>query len=160
LEHIGDPKSPLVYRGPSARVARTVRPWVHGPSGTLARIVRLLADFRIDLVVNFFRLSSYYWDSLYSIFSGFGGLKKKLAGQFLSKCHHAHDSDYNPATDSEAQSSDGGSVSLDTEDAPHSHPDYPIDITGWTYPRMRFSMAEYSSRRTVDQFSLPNDTNI
>jgi hypothetical protein len=49
---------------------------------------------------------------------------------------------------------------LDTEDAPHSHPDYPIDITGWTYPKMCFSMAEYSSRRTIDQFSLPSDTNI
>ena len=125
-----------------------------------ARTVCLLADFPIDLVVNFFRLSSYYWDSLYSIFSGFGGLKKKLAGQFLSRRLRADDSDYNPATDSEAQSSAGGSVSLDTEGAPHSHPDYPIDITGWTYPKMRFSMAEYSSRRTVDQFSLPSDTNI
>jgi hypothetical protein len=93
-------------------------------------------------------------------FSGFSGLKKKLAGLFVSKPHRANDSDYNPATDSEAQSLAGGSVSLDTEDAPHSHPDYPIDITGWTYPRMRFSMVEYSSRRTVDQFSLPNDTNI
>jgi hypothetical protein len=49
---------------------------------------------------------------------------------------------------------------LDTKDAPHSHPDYPIDITGWTYPKMCFSMAEYSSRRTIDQFSLPSDTNI
>jgi hypothetical protein len=94
-----------------------------------ARTVRLLADFPIDLVVNFFRLSSYYWDSLYSIFSGFSGLKKKLAGRFMSKRRRADDSDYNPATDSEAQSSAGGSVSLDNEDAPHSHPDYPIDIT-------------------------------
>ena len=32
-----------------------------------ARTVRLLADFPIDLVVKFFRLSSYYWDSLYSV---------------------------------------------------------------------------------------------
>jgi hypothetical protein len=78
----------------------------------------------------------------------------------MSKRRWADDSDYNPATNSEAQSSAGGSVSLDTEDAPHSHLDYPIDITRWTYPRMRFSMSEYSSRRTVDQFSLPNDTNI
>jgi hypothetical protein len=93
-------------------------------------------------------------------FSGFGGLKKKLAGRFLSKRHHADDSDYNPATDSEAQSLARGSVSLDTEDASLSHPDYPIDITRWTYPRMWFSMVEYSSRRTVDQFFLPNDTNI
>jgi hypothetical protein len=78
----------------------------------------------------------------------------------LSKRRRAHDSDCNPATDFEAQSSAGGSVSLDVEDAPYSHPDYPIDITGWTYPTMRFSMAEYSSKRTVDQFSLPDDTNI
>jgi hypothetical protein len=93
-------------------------------------------------------------------FSGFYGLKKKLAGRFLSKHRRADDSDYNLATDSEAQSSAGGSVSLDAEDAPHSHPDYPIDIIGWTYPRMRFFMAEYSSKRTDDQFSLQNDTSI
>jgi hypothetical protein len=99
-------------------------------------------------------------DSSYYIFSGFGGLKKKLAGQFLSKHRRADDSDYNPAMNSEAQSSTGGSVSLDAKDAPPSHSDYPINITGWTYPRMRFSMAEYSSKRTVDQFYLPNDTNI
>jgi hypothetical protein len=93
-------------------------------------------------------------------FSGFGGLKKKLVGRFLSKRRRADDFDYNPATDSEAQSSAGGSVSLDAEDAPHSHHDYPIDVTRWTYPRMQFSMTEYSSKRTVDQFSLPSDTNI
>jgi hypothetical protein len=69
----------------------------------------------------------------------------------LSKRRRADDTDYNPATDSEAQSSAGGSVSLDTVDAPHTHPDYQINITGWTYPKMRFSMAEYSSRRTVDR---------
>jgi hypothetical protein len=133
---------------------------VRGPSGTLAWTVRLLADYPIDLVVIF---SGYYLiiGILYIMFfSVFGGLKKKLAGRFLSKRRRVDDSGYNPATDSEAQSSVGGSVSLDTEDAPHSHPDYPIDITGWTYPRMRFSMAEYSSRRTVDQFSSPSDTNI
>jgi hypothetical protein len=93
-------------------------------------------------------------------FNGFGGLKKKLAGWFFSKRRRADDSDYNPATNFEAQSSTGGNVSLDAEDAPHLHLDYPIDIKGWTYPRMRFSMAEYSSKRTVDQFSLSNDTNI
>jgi hypothetical protein len=87
-------------------------------------------------------------------------MQKKLAGRFLPKHRHVDDSDYNPATDSEAQSSVGGIVSLDAEDAPHSHLDHPINNTGWTYPRMRFSMAEYSSKRTVDQFSLPNDTNI
>ena len=56
----------------------------------------------------------------------------------MSKRRWADDSDYNPATNSEAQSSAGGSVSLDTEDAPHSHLDYPIDITGWTYPGCDF----------------------
>jgi hypothetical protein len=91
---------------------------------------------------------------------GFGGLTKKLAGWFLSKRHRADDRDYNSATDSDAQSLARGSVPLDIEDAPHTHPDYPIDVTGWTYPKMRFSMAEYSSRRTIDQFSLPCDTNI
>ena len=35
-------------------------------------------------------------------FSGLGGLKKKLAGRFLSKRRRADDSDYNPATDYEA----------------------------------------------------------
>jgi hypothetical protein len=78
----------------------------------------------------------------------------------LSKRRRANDSDYNPATDSEAQSSAGGSVTFDAEDAPHSHPDYPIDITGWTYPRMQFSMVGCSSKRTINQFSLPSDTNI
>jgi hypothetical protein len=78
----------------------------------------------------------------------------------LSKRRRVDDTNYNLATDSEAQSSAGGSVSLDTEDAPHTHPDYPINVTGWTYPKIRFSMAEYSSRRTVDQLSLPCDTNI
>jgi hypothetical protein len=67
--------------------------------------------------------------------SGLGGLKKKLAGRFKSKRCRADDADYNPATDSEAQSSAGGSISMDTEDAPHAHLDYPIDVTGWTYPR-------------------------
>ena len=60
---------------------------------------------------------------------GFGGLKKKLAVRFLSKHRHEDDTDYNPVTDSEAQSLAGSSVSLDTEDAPHTHPDYPIVIT-------------------------------
>jgi hypothetical protein len=92
--------------------------------------------------------------------SGLGGLWKKLVGRFKSKRPHADDADYNPTTDSEAQSSAGGSVSMDTEDVPHTHPDYPIDITGWTYPKRRFSMAEYCSRRTVNQYALPSDTNI
>jgi regulator of replication initiation timing len=49
---------------------------------------------------------------------------------------------------------------MDTEDAPHAHPDFPIDNTEWTYHKRRFSMAEYCSRRTVNQYSLPSDTNI
>jgi hypothetical protein len=82
--------------------------------------------------------------------SGLGGLRKKLAGRFKSKRPRADDADYNPTTDSEAQSLAGGSVSMDTEGVPHTHLDYPIDIIGWTYPKRRFSMAEYYSRRTVN----------
>jgi hypothetical protein len=93
-------------------------------------------------------------------FSGLGGLRKKLVGRFKSKRPRADDADYNPTTDSEAQSSARGSISMDIEDVPHAHPDYPIDITGWTYPKRRFSMAEYCSRRTVNQYDLPSDTNI
>jgi hypothetical protein len=100
------------------------------------------------------------WDSFICYYSGIGGLKKKLLGCFLSKRCRANDTDYNLATDSEAQSSARGSVFLDTENVPHTHPDYSIDIIGWAYPKMRFSMAEYSSRRTVDQFTLLCDTNI
>jgi hypothetical protein len=92
--------------------------------------------------------------------SGLGGLRKKLVGRFKSKRPRADDVDYNPTTDSEAQSSTGGSISMDTEDVPHAHPDYLIDITGWTYPKRRFSMAKYCSRRTVNQYALPSDTNI
>jgi hypothetical protein len=87
--------------------------------------------------------------------SGMGGLRKKLAGRFKSKRPRADDADYNLATDSKAQSSAGGSISMDTEDVPHTHPDYPIDITGWTYPKRRLSMAEYCSRRIVNQYDLP-----
>jgi hypothetical protein len=91
---------------------------------------------------------------------GLGGLRKKLAGRFKSKRPRGDDADYTPTTDSEAQSSAGGTESMDTEDFPHVHPDYPIDTTGWTYPKRRFSMAEYCSRRTVNQYTLPSDTNI
>ena len=77
------------------------------------------------------------------------GPKKKLAWRFLSKRHRADDTDYSLGTDSEARSSGGGSVSLDTKDAPRSHLDFPIDITGWTYAKRRFSKTEYYSRRTV-----------
>jgi hypothetical protein len=132
---------------------------VRRPSGTLAQTARLLADLPIDVVV-IFQVIILLFGFFIFYFSGFSGLMKKLAGQFVSKRRRADDSDYNPATNSEAQSSVGGSVSLDTKDAPHSHPDYPIDITGWTYHMMRFSMADYSFRRTVDQFSLLIDTNI
>jgi hypothetical protein len=92
--------------------------------------------------------------------SGLGGLRKKLAGRFKSKRPRANDADYTPTTDSKAQSSDGGNVSMDTEDIPHIHPDYPIDITGWTFPKRRFSMVEYCSRRTMNQYTLPSDTNV
>jgi hypothetical protein len=61
--------------------------------------------------------------------SGMGDLRKKLACRFKSKRPHADDADYTPTTDSEAQFSAGRSVSMDTEDIPHTHPDYPIDIT-------------------------------
>jgi hypothetical protein len=126
---------PSVDRPPSGRIANSFYTW-------------------------FQLLSSNCWDSFIYYYSGFGGLKKKLVGRFLSKRRRADDTNYNPATDSEAQLSIGGSVSLDTKDAPHTHPDYPIDVTGWTYPKMRFYMAEHSSRSTVDQISLPCDTNI
>ena len=92
--------------------------------------------------------------------SGLGGLRKKLVGHFKSKRPRADDADYTPTTGSEAQSSAGGSVSMDTEDVPHIHPDYPIDITEWTCPKRRFSMAEYCSRWTVNQYALPSDTNV
>jgi hypothetical protein len=92
--------------------------------------------------------------------NGLGGLKKKLAGRFKSKSHRADDADYNPATDSKAQSSAGGNIYMDTKDVPHAHPDYPIDITGWTYSKRIFSMDEYYSRRTVNQYDLPSNTNI
>lgn len=78
----------------------------------------------------------------------------------MSKRRRVDDTDNNPAIDPEAQSLAGGNISLDTVDAPHTHTDYQISITGWTYPKMRFSMAEYSSKRTVDRFTLPCDTNI
>jgi hypothetical protein len=91
---------------------------------------------------------------------GLSGLKKKLAGRFQLMRRRADDADYNPGTDSEAQSSARGSVSMDTEDAPHAHPNFPIDVTGWTYPKRRFSMAEYCFMRIINQYALPSDTNI
>jgi hypothetical protein len=35
-----------------------------------------------------------------------------------------------------------------------------IHITRWTFPKKRFSMAEYCSRRTINQYTLPSDTNV
>jgi hypothetical protein len=61
--------------------------------------------------------------------SGLGGLHKKLVGRFKSKRPRADDADYTQTTNSEAQSSARGSESTDTEDIPHTHPDYLIDIT-------------------------------
>jgi hypothetical protein len=94
--------------------------------------------------------------------SGLGGLKKKLAGRFKSKRRRVDDADYNRLQTQRPnhQLGPGGSISMDTEDALHAHPDYPIDVTGWTYPKRRFSMAEYCSRRTFNQYDLPSDTNI
>jgi hypothetical protein len=66
---------------------------------------------------------------------GLGGLRKKHAGRFKSKCPRADNADYTPTTDLEAQSSAGGSVSMNTEDVLHTHPNYPIDITRWTFQR-------------------------
>jgi hypothetical protein len=103
---------------------------MRGPSGTLARTIHPMTDHPIThAVILFHLLLSWYWDYLYCVFSELDGLKKKLARRFLSIRRRVDDSNYNPATDSETQSSARGSVSLDTKDAPHSHPDYPIDIT-------------------------------
>ena len=101
-------------RGPSARVARTVRPWTRGPSGPLARTVRPMAVLPIDFFHTFQVIILLLLGVFIFYFSGFGGLKKKLVGRFLSKRRRADDFDYNPATDSEAQSSAGGSISMDT----------------------------------------------
>jgi hypothetical protein len=101
-----------------------------------------------DRAIQFY---SFYCGDWYQLFisgclshycSGLGGLRKKLAGRFKSKRPRGDDADYTPTTDSEAQSSAGGTESMDTEDFPHVHPDYPIDTIGWTYPKRRFSMAE------------------
>ena len=139
-------ESPLVGRGPSAWWARTVR--------TLAEQCSSIPFYCGDL----YQLFIYGCLSHYC--SGFGGLRKKLAGRFKSKRPRGNDDDYTPTTDSEAQSLAGGTESMDAEDFPHVHPDYPIDTQGWTYPKRRFSMAEYCSRRTVNQYALPSDTNI
>jgi hypothetical protein len=58
--------------------------------------------------------------------SGLCGLKKKLARCFSSKRPRVDEADYDPATNSKAQSSAADSVSIDIEDPPHSHPDFPF----------------------------------
>ena len=102
---------------------------VPGLSGPLARTVRTLADQPMHLAHDFQVIILWLLGFIIFYFSSFGGLKK-LACRFLSKHRRADETDYNPATDSEAQSLAGGSVSLDTKDVPHTHPDYPIDVTG------------------------------
>ena len=132
-----------------------------GQSGPLARTVRTLTEqcssilFIVVIGINYSSM-----DVCHIYCSGMGGLRKKLACRFKSKRPRGDDADYTPTTDSEAQSSAGGTESMDTEDFPHVHPDYPIDTTGWTYPKRRFSMAKYCSRRTMNQYTLPSDTNI
>jgi hypothetical protein len=134
-------------------------PW-RGQSGPLARTVRPLTESYTCFLYDFGVINYSPMVISHIHYSGLGGLRKKLAGHFKSKRPRADDANYNPTIDSEAQSSARGSVSMDTEDVPHTHPDYPIDITGWTYPKRRFSMAEYCSRRTVNQYALPSDTNV
>jgi hypothetical protein len=137
---------PDLWRGQSAPLVRTVRTLTKQCSSIL---------FIVVIGINYLSM-----DVCHIYCSGLGGLRKKLAGRFKSKRPRGDDADYTPTTDSEAQSSAGGTESMDTEDFPHIHPDYPIDTTGWTFPKRRFSMAEYCSRRTVNQYTLPSDTNI
>jgi hypothetical protein len=132
-----------------------------GQSGPLARTVQTLTEQCTSFLFDCGHWYNYSSLDVCHIYcSGLGGLRKKLAGRFKSKHPRADDADYTPTTDSEAQSSAGGTESMDTEDIPHIHPDYTIDIVGWTFPKRRFSMAEYCSRRTVNQYSLPSDTNV
>jgi hypothetical protein len=128
-------------RSRTVRLVGADRPGLwRGKSGPLARTVRTLAEQCSSI--------PFYYGDWYQLFiygclshycSGLGGLRKKLAGRFKSKRPRGDDADYTPTTDSEAQSSAGGTKSMDTEDFPHVHPDYPIDTTGWTYPKRRFS---------------------
>jgi hypothetical protein len=87
-------------RGPSGPLARTVRP--------LARTVRTLAEQCSSIP---FYCGDWYQLFIYGCLShycsGFGGLRKKLAGRFKSKRPRGDDADYTPTTDSEAQSSAG-----------------------------------------------------
>jgi hypothetical protein len=99
-------------------VARTVRPWARRLSVPLARTIHPLTEPPIDRAYTFQVIILLFLEFFIFYFNGFGGLKKKLAGRFLSKRRRADDSDYIPTTDSEAQSSAGGSVPLDAKDAP------------------------------------------
>jgi hypothetical protein len=150
---------PPGWRGQSAPLARTVwPPGTDSPAPSADSAVPNRKLHFLSLCCGVINYSPVDISHIYC--SGLGGLKKKFVGRFKSKRPRADDADYNPTTDSEAQSSAGGSISMDIEDVPHAHPDYPIDITGWTYPKRRFSMVEYYSRRTVNQYDLPSDTNI
>jgi hypothetical protein len=106
-----------------------IHPWTiadrslawRGPSGPLAWIVRPLAESPIDLAHTFQVSILLLLGFFIFYFSGFGGLKKKkLAGRFLSRHRRVDDSDYNPATDLEAQSS-AGAVSLWMLKTHHTH---------------------------------------
>jgi hypothetical protein len=144
------------------------RPWTvadrppggRGPSGPVAWTVRTLTENCTSFLYDCGLINYSPMDVSHIYCNGLGGLRKKLADRFKSKRPRADDADYTPTTDSKAQSLAGGSVSMDTEDILHTHPDYPIDITGWTFPKRRFSMAEYCSRRTVNQYTLSSDTNV
>jgi hypothetical protein len=91
-------------RSRTVRLVGTDRPgfW-RGLSGHLARTVRTLTEQS-----SFIHL---YCGDVYQLFiygclshycSGFGGLRKKLAGRFKSKRPRGDDADYTPTTDSEA----------------------------------------------------------
>jgi hypothetical protein len=109
-------------------------------SGPLARTVRPLTESCTTFLYDCGVINNSPMVISHIYCSGLGGLRKKLACRFKSKHPRADDADYNPTTDSEAQSLAGGSVSMDIEDDPHTDPDYSIDITGWTYPKRRFSV--------------------
>jgi hypothetical protein len=98
-------------RGQSGPLARTVRTPSGGQSGPLARTVRTLTKSCTFLLYDCGVINNSPMVISHIYCSGLGGLRKKLAGRFKSKRPHADDADYNPTTDSEAQSS-AGAVSL------------------------------------------------
>ena len=90
--------------------SRTVRPvdadrpglW-RGQSGPLARTVRTLAEhYHSILFISGDWYQLFIYGRLSPCCSGFGGLRKKLAGRFKSKRPRGNDDDYTPTTDSEA----------------------------------------------------------